>query len=182
MRHRSPYTVRSFVVLPGSQRGAAAIELAFVMLLLLIIVAGIVEFGRAFWYYNALAKGTRDAARFMSNTPNATLGNAVGNAAPGNCGAYAPTAIGMVYCAAREANVSNFAVANVDVACDYGAGWATCSNGPLSTDPVPSDVKVAIVNYSVTIGGMIPFFLPTGGGVTSFTAALAPHTTMRYMR
>ncbi len=182
MKQRRRFAAHSPAALPALQKGVAAIELAFVTLLLLLIVAGIAEFGRAFWHYNALAKGTRDAARFMSNTPNATLGNAVGNAAPANCNAYAPTAKSMVYCAAREANVSNFALANVDVACDYGAGWAACSNGPLSTDPVPTDVKVAIVNYSVTIGGMIPFFLPTGGGVTSFTAALAPHTTMRYMR
>ena len=46
--------------------GVAAVEFALLLFLLLILVAGIVEFGRAFWYYDALAKATRDGARFLS--------------------------------------------------------------------------------------------------------------------
>lgn len=49
-----------------TQRGAAAVELGILILPLMMIAFGITEFGRAFFQYNALLKGTRDAARFLS--------------------------------------------------------------------------------------------------------------------
>jgi Flp pilus assembly protein TadG len=48
------------------QRGAAAVELALVMVPLLLLVFGVAEFGRAIYQYNTLAKATRDAARYLS--------------------------------------------------------------------------------------------------------------------
>jgi Flp pilus assembly protein TadG len=48
------------------QRGVAAIEFAVLITLLLVIVIGIVEYGRALYYYNTIAKATRDATRLMS--------------------------------------------------------------------------------------------------------------------
>lgn len=167
------------------EKGVAAVELAFVVIMLLIIVAGIVEFGRAFWYYNALAKATRDGARFLSEIPVDWVGyKADGSGSPPSSPpapadpALGITAQGLVVSAAVAANVSNFGNANafVDCSIDNGISWAACANGTT-----PTDVRVR-VSYGVTIGGMIPFFLPTGGGVTSFAATLAPHTTMRYMR
>jgi len=48
------------------QRGAPAVELVLLMLPLLLILAGVAEFGRAMVYYDTLVKGARDAARLMS--------------------------------------------------------------------------------------------------------------------
>jgi Flp pilus assembly protein TadG len=48
------------------QRGAIAVEFVFLVIPLLLILAGITEFGRAMYYYNTLAKSTRDAVRLMS--------------------------------------------------------------------------------------------------------------------
>jgi len=48
--------------LPFLARGAAVVEFAIVLTLMLLITAGIFEFGRAFEYYDALAKATRDGA------------------------------------------------------------------------------------------------------------------------
>lgn len=48
------------------QRGVAAVELGILIIPLMLIAFGITEFGRAFFQYNALVKGTRDAARFLS--------------------------------------------------------------------------------------------------------------------
>jgi Flp pilus assembly protein TadG len=48
------------------QRGAALVELAIVMVVLLTITFGITEFGRAIYQYNTLAKSARDAARYLS--------------------------------------------------------------------------------------------------------------------
>jgi Flp pilus assembly protein TadG len=52
------------------QRGVAAIEFAILLPLLLFIVFGITEFGRALYAYNTILKGTRDAARYaMTQNP-----------------------------------------------------------------------------------------------------------------
>jgi Flp pilus assembly protein TadG len=48
------------------QKGAAAVELAVLLVPLMLIGFGVTEFGRALFEYNALVKGTRDAARFLS--------------------------------------------------------------------------------------------------------------------
>lgn len=48
------------------QKGAIALEFALLVIPLLAILTGITEFGRAMYYYNAIAKGARDAVRLMS--------------------------------------------------------------------------------------------------------------------
>lgn len=48
------------------QSGVAALEFGILLIPLVLIAFGITEFGRAFFEYNALVKGTRDAARFLS--------------------------------------------------------------------------------------------------------------------
>ena len=50
----------------ASQRGLAMVELAISIFVMLSIAFGITEFGRAIYQYNSLAKGVRDAARFLS--------------------------------------------------------------------------------------------------------------------
>ncbi len=50
----------------NKQRGAAIVEFAFALPLLLILTLITTEFGRAIYQYNILAKSVRDAARFMS--------------------------------------------------------------------------------------------------------------------
>jgi Flp pilus assembly protein TadG len=155
--------------------GVAAIEFALVLIVLLLIVAGVVEFGRAFWHYDTLAKATRDGARFMSMEPVATIGDA----------ATLNAARQLVINAANAANVSPALTAeNVSVNClDTAFQPVACVDGTA-----PANVRVGISttwgaasDYTVTIGGVIPFFLPTGGSRT-FTATFTPHTTMRYMQ
>lgn len=48
------------------QRGVALVELSLTILILIGIVFGITEFGRAIYQYNTLAKAARDAARYLS--------------------------------------------------------------------------------------------------------------------
>ena len=148
--------------LPIPQRGAAAVEFGIVLTLMLLITAGIFEFGRAFEYYDALAKATRDGARYMSNAPKATISSvAVTNAKD------------LVVTAANAANLSpNLTAADVVVTCTPAA----CADGTA-----PTDVEVSISGYSITIGGVMPF-VPYGAGTSSYTGIpLGPHTTMRYM-
>lgn len=150
---------------PTGEKGAAAVEFAIVVIVLLLIVGGIVEFGRAFWYYDALTKATRDGARYMSTANVATI-NTVGK----------PIAITLVVNAANAARVSpDLLNGNVAVTClDSSYGVVTCTN-----NTAPANVRVAIINYSITLGGLLP--LAYGTGQASSAPALTPSTTMRYM-
>lgn len=142
----------------GRERGVAAVEFALVIALLLLIVAGIFEFGRAFWYYDALAKATRDAARYLSTA------SPLGSGAESN-------AKDIVAQAATAAGVPDFNKDdNVEITVTY-------------LNSVPDYVTVTITDYNLDIGGIIPFFTPVipAGGVTSYAATLGPHTTMRYI-
>jgi Flp pilus assembly protein TadG len=145
---------------PRRQRGAAAVEFALVIIPLLMIVAGIIEFGRTFWYYDALVKSTRDAARYVSNT-RVSPGVGVNDTIKAN-------ARTMVADAVNAAKVPAFSTSYVDVVCDP----ADCV--------APTYVTVSIIDYPVTIGGWIPIIVSTGA--TTWSATLSPATTMRYMQ
>ena len=145
------------------QQGAAVVEFALVLTLLISLMAGIFEFGRAFWYYDALTKATRDGARLMSVSPKANI---------------ASSAVGLaqtqVTNAVANAGVPGFANANVAVTCLTAAFVdSACADGTA-----PGGVRVQIVGYTMTIGQFIPFLI---GASSNYTADLTPHTTMRWM-
>lgn len=53
--------------LPGKrQKGVAAIEFAILVPMMLLMVFGITEFGRAFYQYNTLVKSVRNGVRYLS--------------------------------------------------------------------------------------------------------------------
>lgn len=152
------------------QRGAAAVEFALIIVFLLILVAGIVEFGRAFWYYDALTKATRDGARMLSIADRDTF----------STGSFIGDAKARVVQSANSANLKPILdAAQVTVDClDDSFGEIACG----SAGGAPANVRVSITGYSIDIGGMIPFLSPSGGDQTVFSGvALAPQTTMRYM-
>ncbi len=147
------------------QRGAAAVEFAIVISLLMLITGGIIEFGRVLWYLDALTKATRDGARLMSEAPKMEMGNYVG------------TTQGLVQNEAAAASLSPaLALAKIAVQCDYGAGWVACTNAASQAVPGPLYVTVAITGYPVDFGSWFAIPLPSGG-----PWVLTPHTTMRYM-
>ncbi|MDR3409619.1 MAG: TadE/TadG family type IV pilus assembly protein [Formivibrio sp.] len=141
------------------ENGVAAVEFGLLIVFLLAIVTGIIEFGKAFWYYDALVKSTRDGARFLSlSRVSPTVGIDSGSISQ---------AKDQVVTAVSAANVPGFTSGYVSVSCD-----------PNCT--VPDYVTVSISAYPITIGGWIPVFVPTG--TTTWTSTLSPYTTMRYMR
>ncbi len=149
------------------QQGAAIVEFALVLTLLITLMAGIFEIGRAFWYYDALTKATRDGARLMSMAANSEIKAGVGLAQT------------RVVNAVSAAGVPNFLATNVTVTCLNAAyGVIDCANVTV-TPPVapPWGVRVQIVGYTMTIGQFIPFLI----GASSNSATLSPQTTMRYM-
>lgn len=48
------------------QRGAAALEFALVLIPLLVLAFGVVEYGRTIYYYDTVVKSVRAAARYIS--------------------------------------------------------------------------------------------------------------------
>lgn len=48
------------------QRGVAAVEMAIILLPMLILCFGIIEIGRALYFYNGLVKSTRGAVRYLT--------------------------------------------------------------------------------------------------------------------
>ncbi|RJG04568.1 TadE/TadG family type IV pilus assembly protein [Noviherbaspirillum sedimenti] len=148
---------------PARQHGAAVIEFALILALLISLLAGIFEFGRAFWYYDALTKATRDGARAMSVSATADI---------------ASVGVGLakkeVADAVTAAGVPDFTEGNVAVTCLNDAfDDAACTDGAT-----PGGVRVQIVGYTMSIGQFIPFLI---GASSSYSATLSPHTTMRYM-
>jgi Flp pilus assembly protein TadG len=149
-------------------RGVAAVEFALLLFLLLIIVAGIVEFGRTFWYYDALTKATRDGARFLSMSRVSTevaLDSTFEN-----------NAIAMVENTADAARVPNFSSSDITVKCDYdpSAGTFSVCN---TENYIPEYVTVSVA-YPVKIGEWIPFVTLVNA---PWNVTLSPSTTMRYM-
>jgi Flp pilus assembly protein TadG len=144
------------------QRGAVVVEFALVLTLLITLMAGIFEFGRAFWYYDTLTKATRDGARLMAMAANTDIEAGVGLTQT------------RVLNAVSAAGVPDFEAANVEVTCLNAAyGTIDCDNGVP-----PWGVRVQIVDYDMTIGQYIPFLI---GASSNYAATLSPFTTMRYM-
>jgi len=63
------------ILKPCRQKGVAAIELAFVLPLMLILAFGITELGRALYQYNGLVKATRGAVRYLAQHDLANASN-----------------------------------------------------------------------------------------------------------
>jgi len=57
---------------PSRDRGAAAVEFALVLPILLLLVIGIIEFGRAYHVQTTLSNAARDGVRVMALQDSAT--------------------------------------------------------------------------------------------------------------
>lgn len=153
----------------NGQRGAAAIEFAFILPLLLLMFTGMIEFGRAMWHYDALAKVARDGARYLSTVPTANLGAEAASATS--------VTRTIVANAATRANVAGL-TPGTDIT-------ITCAPTACGSALAAADVNTVTVgiNYPFVIGGWIPIF---GANAVdepwSVATTLSPHVTMRYMR
>lgn len=151
------------------QAGAAAVELALVLSFLVLIASGIVEFGRAIWYYDALSKATRDAARLLSAMPAADLLTGVTDATT------------LVRRAGGVAGVPGFgASGNVQVICHPTNASAEVACSAVAVPPVET-IEVR-ATYPMVLGEWIPFVPIRAGDAASIAITLRPHTTMRYMQ
>lgn len=133
-----------------SQRGAALIEFGLTIGILVTIVSGITEFGRAIYQYDTLAKAARDAARYLSTK------------APGDA-----AAVGVAQCMAVYGRpictgttlAPGLTTAMVSV-CDAVSCVAT--HQAQGSSPVVNLVTVTIggVNNPYTFNSLIQFVVP----------------------
>jgi len=56
----------------NNENGQTIVEFAMIVLLILILLFGITEFGRAWFYSNALTNSVRSGARYAATLPNTT--------------------------------------------------------------------------------------------------------------
>lgn len=144
-----------------TETGAAAVEFAIVLPLLVLVFTGMIEYGRLMWNYNALAKATRDAARFLSMEPAIKPTDAAQTSAK-TMVINATADAGM-----KDENGPLVTASDVAIVCS-----------PDCTNPITVSVNI---NYSHTIGEWIPV-ISSRSGATFNQVNLRPHTTMRYMR
>ena len=163
MRNNTLPKLQKLNLMRPRQRGAVAVEMAFLAVVMFLIMAGIVEFSRAFWYYNALDKATRDAARFMSSVPSVQISDST------QAAAAVDVAKSLALITANGAKVSpTIVAADIDILCDAAA----------CTGTKPTNVT-ATVTLVMNLGSIFPFVSVTNGSYGDVT--LAPSTTMRYM-
>lgn len=140
------------------ERGVQLSELAIVMPILLLVLAGVAEFGRYFYTYSALTRITRVAARYLAGRPyTATERTKAKNLAV--CGSISTTA-----CSGGSELVSGLTVNNIEIT----------TTGPSL---LPTTVTVRIINYNYQpvfdLGRLV------GGSWGSIE--VSPSTTMRYL-
>lgn len=138
------------------QKGVAAVELALVMVPLLVLCFGLIEVGRALYYYNGLVKATRGAARYLTVKDLGSLTSATsygsGSTNPDVKAAIALAWCGMTTCASDATGlVPGLLASNVTV--------MTSNNVHATNDGSTSVGVVSLV--TVTISGVqFTSFLP----------------------
>lgn len=135
------------------QKGAAAVELAVLLIPLVLIAFGTTEFGRAFIEYNAIAKGTRDGVRFL--TMKGPLNPADPTSASDITQAKCMVAYGNPGCTGT-ARVPYLTAAMVSI-CDSWTCPATHAAQPTGTSVV-NLVTVTVTGYTFT--PLVPFIMP----------------------
>jgi Flp pilus assembly protein TadG len=143
------------------ERGVQLVELAIVLPVLVVLFAAVAEFGRYFYEYTTLAKGSRVAVRYLAT--------AITN---GDCDADAKRLV--VYgnfAGTGNPIVTGLTTSNVEIT-------RRNISGGLMTAGIPNTVTIKIINYQHT-----PIF--DLGGLTKSSTTLAvdvkPSVTMRYL-
>ena len=94
------------------QRGANLIEMALVLFLLILLLIGVADFGRAFHHYIVITNAAREGARYASHFPNDFSG---------------------IRAATRQEAANSGVVLNdVDISIDFpGVGGGSASGDPV---------------------------------------------------
>ena len=147
-----------------TERGAQLAELAIVMPIFVLLLAGVAEYGLYFYTYTTLDKATRLAARYITSVPY----NPNDPTNPNN----------------SIAKAKNLAVCGSISACSAGSeiitGLSTSNISITTTGPdafFPQTITVQISGYNYQSLFNLGAFT---GGDSWLSIAVSPGTTMRY--
>ena len=160
----SPERIRKISSFKRDERGLQLVELAIVLPVLVLLFAAAAEFGRYFYEYTTLAKGTRVAVRYLATT----ITNGDCDAAAKNLVVYGN------FAGTGSPIVTGLATSNVEITRRDDSIPPNLMTG----GGIPNTVTIKIINYQHTP----PFDL---GGLTRSSTTLAvgvkPSVTMRYL-
>jgi Flp pilus assembly protein TadG len=141
----------------SDERGVQFVELAITLPILLMLLAGIAEFGNYFYAYTTLSRSTRSAARYITSKVfnDAEKAKARNLALCGNLDS----------CSSLPPQLSGLTLSNIEITTNGGSG------------SFPQTVKVRIVNYQYR--SLLDLGKWTGGAWQNIN--VSPSTTMRYM-
>lgn len=143
------------------EKGQTLVELAFLIMMLLFVLFGVMEYGRAWFYSNTLTNGVRDGARYAS-----TLSNATSFEAKVILYTKDQVCVTQKFPSIKRANV----YANVSAYTNAGVARARPYGGSLQS----GDTVKVIARYKFTLvpGSVVPFM--------SRTTVLVRQASMRY--
>lgn len=155
-----------------NSRGQALVEMAFVLFLLVLLVMGIFEFGRAMYIKNTLTHAARAGARAGVVTPGLDSPVEVGCNTQG-IGTVIQTTCNNLYTGIDKTKVTvKVQVFAKDVNPDTGTTKTTNSGEP----PAPGDT----VKVTVTLNNYSWLFLPRLTKSEFYPSTLSGNTAMRY--
>lgn len=136
-------------------KGQAMVEMAFVIFILVLLVFGITEFGRALYTKNTLTNAARAGARQAVVTPGLTN---TGGLISLNCGATCPPGAGddpngCVYKAICDSLFSGIDKSQVKVSISGGTGGSSSNQGQTN-DTIT--VEVDYMNFQSVVPKLIP--------------------------
>lgn len=143
-----------------SQRGVAAVELAFVLLPMLVLCFGITEMGRALYQYNGLVKSVRGAVRYLSQQSLASP--PPGETAEGlRLKARSLALCGALDCGDKSPLVPGLTLAMIGV-CDEVACAATHANVPTGEGTASlATVNIGAGAEPYRFTSLIPWVVPS---------------------
>jgi Flp pilus assembly protein TadG len=137
------------------ERGATAVEFAFLMPVMMVCFGAITEGARIYWNYQSVVSGVRDASRYLARITPDTICNGVANPAyvtlPG--GAARARAIIDRNVGTGTANLFPLAVTVSSVTAAY-----SCPDLNLQTDPTPVARVEAKLTIQLPFGSVFEFF------------------------
>ena len=117
--------------------GAVAVEAAFTLSWLLLLIFGIIEFGNAFWQFQTMVLALEEAGRYaMVHNPTANPSGPPAASCPG-----APTVTLANCVVARADNIlADYAVSGVGFSVGFPSAVTMSIQGTYSFDFIPSNL------------------------------------------
>jgi Flp pilus assembly protein TadG len=131
----------------GEDEGAAAVEASLIIGVLLLLVLGSVELGRAFWTYNTMLLAVEEAGRYAMVYNHGPSGSCEAQSQAPHCPTLSDTPL--ANCSASRARqvLSNYQIANIEVSVEE------------DTASLPTTITICA---SYSFGFIAPRLLPYG--------------------